>query len=150
MHPPKENKDENKKINWQTALTNLSARLTCRYLLHLPGQGYSSRLKNLLLCKSPVIFPRDGNDEFWYHLLQVELANTVSAFFRWELQSPGNSHASLRYIWLATREILMEDYNAGGILAARRCELVKYLTEVVRSEIGPLQGKDTTRHCFAS
>lgn len=45
--------------------------MVCRYLLHLPGQAYSSRLKNLLLCKSTVVFPRDGNDEFWYHLLEV-------------------------------------------------------------------------------
>ena len=56
---------------------------SCRYLLHLPGQAYSSRLKNLLLCKSMVIFPDDGNHEFWYHLLEVTVsASQQSAFER--------------------------------------------------------------------
>jgi len=41
-----------------------------RYLLHLPGHGYSVRLKYLLLCASTVVFYDNGIDEFWYHLLE--------------------------------------------------------------------------------
>ena len=63
---------------------------SCRYLLHMPGQAYSSRLKNLLLCKSTVIFPDDGNHEFWYHLLEV----TVSA--------SQQSACEVKYLTLAT------------------------------------------------
>ena len=45
--------------------------LFCRYLLHLPGHGYSVRLKYLLLCASTVVFYDNGMHEFWYHILEV-------------------------------------------------------------------------------
>ncbi|UJR16828.1 hypothetical protein I4U23_003727 [Adineta vaga] len=42
-----------------------------KYLLHVEGHSYSSRLKYLLLCGSPVIYPMmDYWQEYWYHLLQ--------------------------------------------------------------------------------
>ena len=47
--------------------------MLCRYLLHLPGHGYSARLKYLLLCGSPVIYYDNQMDEFYYHLLEVKL-----------------------------------------------------------------------------
>ncbi len=51
----------------------------CRYLLHLPGNSYSGRLKYLLACGAAVVWlGGDTNatlashwQEFWYHLLQV-------------------------------------------------------------------------------
>ena len=39
----------------------------------MSGVGYSARLKYLMLCGSPVIFPHKGYweyNEFWYHLLK--------------------------------------------------------------------------------
>ena len=50
-----------------------SANLLSRYLLHLSGVAYSSRLKYLLLCGSAVVFPHKGEHEhveFWQHLLK--------------------------------------------------------------------------------
>ncbi|CAF1093336.1 unnamed protein product, partial [Adineta ricciae] len=42
-----------------------------KYLVHLEGNTYSSRLKYLLLCGSPVIFnPLQAWEEYWYHLLK--------------------------------------------------------------------------------
>jgi hypothetical protein len=42
-----------------------------KYLLHQEGVSYSSRIKYLLLCGSPVIYPIiDDWEEYWYHLLQ--------------------------------------------------------------------------------
>ena len=49
-----------------------------RYLLHLPGHGYSARLKYLLLCGSPVIYYDNHMDEFYYHILEVGLL--ISAY----------------------------------------------------------------------
>ena len=43
----------------------------CRYLINLPGIGYSARLKYLLLCESSVVMYDNQMDEFWYHLLEV-------------------------------------------------------------------------------
>lgn len=45
----------------------------CRQLLHLAGASYSARIRSLLLCGSPVIFPYDYDSEpkeFWYHMLK--------------------------------------------------------------------------------
>ena len=38
----------------------------------MAGRTYSSHLKWILLCGSPVIFPREEepHSEFWYHMLQ--------------------------------------------------------------------------------
>ena len=50
-----------------------SANWLYRYLLHLSGVAYSSRLKYLLLCGSAVVFPHKGEHEhveFWQHLLK--------------------------------------------------------------------------------
>ncbi|MBC7772783.1 MAG: hypothetical protein H7210_09840 [Pyrinomonadaceae bacterium] len=46
--------------------------MQCRYLLHLQGYTFSSRLKYLLTCGSPVIFAREEemHQEFWHHMLQ--------------------------------------------------------------------------------
>ena len=50
-----------------------SANWLSRYLLHMSGVTYSTRLRYLLLCGSPVIFPHKGEHEhveFWQHLLK--------------------------------------------------------------------------------
>ncbi|UJR16899.1 hypothetical protein I4U23_003797 [Adineta vaga] len=42
-----------------------------KYLAHLEGSSYSSRLKYLLLCGSPVLYnPVQYWEEYWYHLLR--------------------------------------------------------------------------------
>lgn len=46
---------------------------SCRYLLHMAGGAWSARLKYLLLCGSLVLWPDDGWQDFWSHLLQVPL-----------------------------------------------------------------------------
>ena len=50
-----------------------SANCLSRYLLHLSGVTYSTRLKYLLLCGSAVIFPHKREHEhveFWQHLVK--------------------------------------------------------------------------------
>jgi hypothetical protein len=37
----------------------------CRYLLHMEGYSYSSRLKYLMACGSAVLYPNKRYTEFW-------------------------------------------------------------------------------------
>ena len=100
--------------------------ILCRYLLHLPGQAYSARLKYLLLCNATVIFPPDGNNEFYYHMLQARKCSScrfpsficicslrmqiikVKAFARGVLQAEGSGslalddHSYSLLMWLCT------------------------------------------------
>ena len=53
------------------AYTTLEDHCKFKYLLHIEGGSYSSRLKYLLLCGSTVIYDRGNHwDEYWYHLLE--------------------------------------------------------------------------------
>ena len=63
----------------------LTGQFMWRYLMHMPGNGYSARLKYLLMCGSPVIFPYGGLEEFWYHLLEV-------SYYRHTLQRQTKDH----------------------------------------------------------
>lgn len=42
-----------------------------KYLLHIPGNSYSARLKYLLGCGSVVLVMPSEFQEFWYHLMKV-------------------------------------------------------------------------------
>lgn len=59
----------------------------CRYLLNLPGNAWSVRLKYLMLCASTVIFPTNGWEEFWYHLLEVSRSHDCHPRIRSEDES---------------------------------------------------------------
>ncbi len=70
-------------VNWFTKMKGVIALATTdkfqtleqhcnyKYLLHLEGHTYSSRLKYLLLCGSTVVYNvMDQWEEYWYHLLE--------------------------------------------------------------------------------
>ncbi|CAF0866885.1 unnamed protein product [Adineta ricciae] len=53
------------------AYVTLEGHCDYKYLAHLEGSSYSSRLKYLLLCGSPVVYnPVQYWEEHWYHLLK--------------------------------------------------------------------------------
>ncbi|CAF1636423.1 unnamed protein product, partial [Adineta ricciae] len=80
----KENPDimDMKDVNWNAtangvahrpsnAYVTLEGHCDYKYLAHLEGSSYSSRLKYLLLCGSPVVYnPVQYWEEYWYHLLK--------------------------------------------------------------------------------
>ena len=58
-------------LTGSVAYTTLEDHCKFKYLLHIEGGSYSSRLKYLLLCGSTVIYDRGNHwDEYWYHLLE--------------------------------------------------------------------------------
>ncbi len=52
--------------NAANGCVSLNDHCNYRYLLHLRGNTYSSRLKYLLLCGSVVFMPRQEYEEWWY------------------------------------------------------------------------------------
>ncbi|KAK9812687.1 hypothetical protein WJX72_002054 [[Myrmecia] bisecta] len=61
-------------LDWaaRPAADHVSLVEHCRYkyLLHMPGNFFSARLRYLLMCNSTVIFPDPGWYEFWYQILE--------------------------------------------------------------------------------
>ena len=60
-------------ICYSCVCTFVKGPFMCRSLLHLSGVAYSARLKFLMLCGSPVVFPHRGYwefQEFWFHMLK--------------------------------------------------------------------------------
>lgn len=58
-------------VNWGKPETLVPLHDFCqfRYLLHLAGCSWSSRLKYLMLCRAAIVFPDSAYLEFWYRAL---------------------------------------------------------------------------------
>ncbi|UJR16898.1 hypothetical protein I4U23_003796 [Adineta vaga] len=117
-------------VSWQKGIDGLAYKASfsyktleehCnyKYLAHLEGSSYSSRLKYLLLCGSPVVYaPIQYWEEYWYHLLK-DGENIV--FF----ESAGNEGAFNK-----TLEFLMQNEEKAKEIGRKGQQLVQdYLNE---------------------
>ncbi|CAF1664454.1 unnamed protein product [Rotaria magnacalcarata] len=90
-----------------------------KYLLHQEDWSYSSRLKYLLLCGSPVIYANFyGWQEYWYHLLKHDF-NII------EFKAKGSELS----FYNLTREIAKNDRKAKYIGSNGRALVQKYLND---------------------